>query len=219
MVMREGRVLVRIAELTTESVNLSGHEIAIKTIATTSIAEMSARHGTVIKSSAKTDIPYLNYSFKSDHEIEDGDEVWWSQSAIGKILKNNGKEEAMFECEGDRLIMIPYAELLLRRRSDTILALNDRVIAKKVMPKAHAFLDLSFTSLGAPVKDRYEVVHTPSFSGHYNNERFVNRCEPGDQVMVLGGGRTVGELEDRYNMKLDEEYVYFRSADITAIHD
>lgn len=217
--MREGRVLVRFEELTKESVNLSGNEILVKTIATTSIAEMSARCGEVVKLSSKTDIPYLNYSFKSELEVSPGDKVWWSQSAIGKILKNRNSELVMFECEGETLMVIPYAELLLKKSGDTYVGLNDRVIGKKVMPKAHAFLDLSFTSMGEPIKDKYEVVYVPSFKGKYDNGRHINGCAPGDNVMVMGSGRTVGELEDKYNMHLDQEYVYFRSADITAIHD
>jgi hypothetical protein len=219
MVMREGRVLVKMSYVVKDHLDFSGTKVKLVAKASTTQYDLGCRYGEVVKTPDKADIPYLNYSFKSEVEIEPGDIVWWSQLAIGRIIRSKDKELIHFTCEGDDYYEIHYNELILRKRGDSYMGLNDRVIAKPIMPEAHHMFDLSSTSLGSPVKDKFDLVYIPSFKGSYDNGRNINLCEVNQRVLVSQSGNMVGPLEDESNRYFEHELVYFRSADISAIYE
>ncbi len=219
MVMREGRVLVKMSYVVKEDLDFGGTKVKLVTKASTSQYDLGCRYGEVIKAPDKADIPYLNYSFKSEVEIEPGDIVWWSQLAIGRIIRSKDKELIHFTCEGVDYYEIHYNELILRKRGDSFLGLNDRVVARPVMPEAHPMFDLSSTSLGKPIKDKFDIIYPPSFTGSYDNGRYINPCHAEQRVLVSQSGNMVGPLEDNMNKYFEHELVYFRSADISAVYE
>ena len=164
-------------------------------------------------------LPEMNYSFQSELELEVGDKVWWSKTCIGTLIKQLRNEVMFLECDDENYIILPYQEMIMRERDGVRVGLNDRILAKLIFPALNSTLDLSMTSLALHIRDEFEVVYTPSFKGYYNNGRDVIECEVGDRVKVLGGGRSVGELEDEYNLEAGEKLVYFRSADVVGVEE
>lgn len=217
MVMREGRVLVEMDYVIKNSLDINGVTLHLANKSSESQYDFSNRTGKVVKVSEQSDIPYLNYSFKGDVEVQPGDTVWWSKMAVGRIIRSAKKELVHFVCEGKDYYEIHYKELILRKRGDHFLGLNDRVVGKKIEPEPHPFLDLSLTKLSKPEKDRFLVYAIPSFEGSYADGRRINTCDIGDVVLVTNDGKTVGDLEDQFNLTLDSDYVYFKSTEIDAI--
>lgn len=217
MVMREGRVLVKMPYVIKESVKVGDVDISLVSKASETKYDLGCRHGEVVSIPSVADIPHLNYAFKSKVEVEPGDTVWWSKNAIGNVILQSKNQTIRFSCEGVEYYIMHYNELLLRKRGDDFLSLNDRIIARVVLPEAHPLFDLSFTSMAKPLKDKFDVVYTPSFDGHYLGNRTINKCSAGDRVFVSRSGSVSAPLEDEMNNTLEKGLVYFRSSDISGI--
>jgi len=155
-----GRVLIHLERLQKETTK-SGLEIV--TYSDDSIGQFSTRTGIVIDANLDTDIPESNYSFIGECEVQKGDKVWFTQSAIMEIIKLGKAEMNIIESEEDMYVLLNYQDLILRERNGEYLGLNDKVIAKPIQPITSSLLDLSMTSSGKPRQDLLEVVYTPSF--------------------------------------------------------
>lgn len=212
--MREGRVLVEIDYVEKDSVAIGGQPILLSPLSTLSRSALTVRHGIVYKAPRKGDWKEMNYSFKPKVEVEAGDLVWWNEGAVWNMLKNRSDEEVYFECEDKKYLIIPYQEMMLRKRGNTYLALNDRVVCRQIIPNITSFLDLSHTSLAAPLKDEFIVEVCPSGEGYYNDDKKKFEVNIGMRVKVGGGGRMVGSVEGVFDRVLEEEMFYFRTSDI-----
>lgn len=219
-----GMVVVEVDKLIEEETK-SG--IAVKTISDDSKSSFSIRHGKLIAANKNTDIPANNYTYFGECEVEKDDIVWWTTSSMMNIVKYGLKETSIIECEDKLLLCLPYRELLLRKRGDEYLGLNDNVIGRTVEKKLSTLLDLSMTDIAKPRRDIMEVVYTPSFVGEYRNLKIgrkeivindlITRCEVGDKVLLMNSGSTVGFLEDDYNYVLEKGLVFFKSSTIADI--
>ena len=221
-----GRVIVRIPYVLTPEFVLGEKKFSFSAKSDEAKILASARYGTVLSVNDQADWPKLNYSWDGPVEVEPGDQVWFTQDAIAKISLTNKEDEFhyMYEDNGEviNLLLLPYKELVLRKRGDEFLALNDYLICNRVKKESpSSLIILDHTSLVVDEPDMFEIVYAPSGNLKYDwrknfplksNWKKVE-CSVGEIVKT----RRINpiDLEFSYNRIL-EPFIYFQSHSVIA---
>lgn len=213
----KGFVFLKIPELQAEKTE-SGLYVVAKS--DDSIIATLARKGIVVAYNEDTDYAPYNFNYFTPCEVEVGDTVFYSASAI-KDLYEHKDDMRLFECNNEFYAVVPYKFLVLRERNGEYLGLNDTVVMRPIKKKLSSFLYLEDTNMAKPRGDVMEVVYTPSFNAVYDTYSRPLRCtkvEVGERVKLVFNGGTVSKLEDSLRLTMGEDLYYVRSCDIMATY-